>query len=194
MTKPITTAAKMREAALKHIKGATLIVAPENVSQRVGAESIRNQLALAVEAIPVAEPYEDCSEYLKEGETPAQRLASNHKEILTLMKLLEKEKRHSEVWVKAARDAESRLARQGDEIEALIKSAEPDVQVKELEWRHGDECLRADSPFGRYEISDGGGSIAIVRLKGAIIARVVWTNAKAAAQADFERRIRECLK
>ena len=49
----------------------------------------------------------DCSPFIKDHETPAQRLESNHKEALTLMGLLAEEKRHTEAWVKAARDAEA---------------------------------------------------------------------------------------
>lgn len=63
--------------------------------------------------------HEGCAEYLKEGETPAERLASNHREILALMNLFEPERRHAEAWVKAAREAEAKLAQQGDQIAAL---------------------------------------------------------------------------
>ena len=46
----------------------------------------------------------DCGEYLKEGETPAERIDREIKDCLSMMKMLEKEKRKSEALA-AERDA-----------------------------------------------------------------------------------------
>jgi hypothetical protein len=55
----------------------------------------------------LVERLRECAEYLKPGETPAQRMARDHKDILALMKLLQREKERVETLKTALHDAVS---------------------------------------------------------------------------------------
>ena len=55
-----------------------------------------------------------CAIYLKDGETPAQRIHRDHCDALALMSLLAQEKRKSEALLEALKHAEAALADIGD--------------------------------------------------------------------------------
>ena len=106
-------------------------------SERHSIETLERRNAEVLARAKAAEAkLTDCDPYLKDHEAPAQRLESNHKETLSLMKLLEQEKRHSEVWVKAARVAEAKLAKAYEEqvrLEAKLAKAEDGLRECEQE-------------------------------------------------------------
>lgn len=98
---------------------------------------------------------DDCDPYLKDHETPAQRLESNHKEALSLLKLLEQEKRHSEAWVKAARVAEAKLAKAVDALDAMRRQFLPYSSEDTERWREEHEaCELADATLAELKGTD----------------------------------------
>lgn len=75
---------------------------------------------------------------------------------------------------------------------------EKELKIKQLEWKEyenlrGRKSYFAKTPFSPYEVADGGGHFTMfspdkrLKFKSA-------EAAKAAAQSDFERRIKECLE
>ena len=71
------------------------------------------------------------------------------------------------------------------------------LKIKQLEWveyesLRGRKSYFAETPFTPYEVSDGGGYYVMFS-PGKRLKFKSADEAKAAAQADFERRVRECL-
>lgn len=78
-----------------------------------------------------------------------------------------------------------------------------DVKIKALEWEEKDGCSEAKCAFGRYEICPHynyvelliGSVVSSIRLtRIALELDATLIDLKAAAQADFESRVRECLE
>ena len=70
-------------------------------------------------------------------------------------------------------------------------------KIKQLEWveyenRLGRKSYFAKTPFTPFEVADAGGHY-IMYSPGKRLRFASADDAKAAAQADFERRVRECL-
>ena len=81
---------------------------------------------------------------------------------------------------------------------ALLDLAQSSPKIKQLEWKEyenlrGRRSYFAKTPFSPYEVADGGDHYTMFspdkRLRFASA-----DEAKAAAQADFEKRVRECLE
>ena len=81
-------------------------------------------------------------------------------------------------------------------LEKYIEQSSP--KIKQLEWKKyenflGRKSYFAKTPFWPYEVADGGDHYTMFspdkRLRFALA-----DEAKAAAQADFEKRIKECLE
>ena len=83
-----------------------------------------------------------------------------------------------------------------EELVDLINSHCP--KIKQLEWRYDEKFFiwEANSVFGKYSFVDN--SLIVNKklfFRGREIAIVlIIDEAKAAAQADFEKRIKECLE
>ena len=85
-------------------------------------------------------------------------------------------------------------------IEKLLEKyiEQSSTKIKQLEWKEyenlrGRKSYFAKTPFSPYEVADGGDHYTMFspnkRLRFASVEA-----AKAAAQADFEKRIKECLE
>ena len=71
------------------------------------------------------------------------------------------------------------------------------LKIKQLEWveyesLRGRKSYFAETPFTPYEVSDGGGYYVMFS-PGKRLKFKSADEAKSAAQADFEARIKECL-
>lgn len=80
----------------------------------------------------------------------------------------------------------------------LLDLAQSSPKIRQLEWKEyenlrGRKSYFAKTPFSPYEVADGGDHYTMFspdkRLRFASA-----DEAKAAAQADFEKRIKECLE
>jgi len=78
------------------------------------------------------------------------------------------------------------------------KEMKKELKIKQLEWKEhenlrGRKSYFAKTPFSPYEVADGGDHYTMFspdkRLRFASA-----EEAKAAAQADFEKRIKECFE
>ena len=78
-----------------------------------------------------------------------------------------------------------------------FQEGQSNLIVKQLKWAEGFFALLSDTPFGIYQILRPAGthSAHIIYLNDKPILIVSDLNeAKSAAQADFEKRIKECLE
>lgn len=66
--------------------------------------------ALRAEVKKLTEERDECNIYLKEGETPRQRMDRDHADVLSLMELLAREKLHTKNANDRADAAEAKLA------------------------------------------------------------------------------------
>ena len=81
-------------------------------------------------------------------------------------------------------------------VRSAFEEGKSNLIVKQLEWAEGFFALLSDTPFGIYQILKPAGthSAHIIYLNDKPILIVSDLNeAKSAAQADFEKRIKECL-
>lgn len=83
-------------------------------------------------------------------------------------------------------------------VNIAFKEGQSNPKIKQLEWEEyenlrGRKSYFAKTPFWPYEVADGGDHYTMFspdkRLRFASA-----DEAKAAAQADFEKRIKECLE
>ena len=79
-----------------------------------------------------------------------------------------------------------------------FKEGQSSPKIKQLEWveyenRHGRKSYLSKTPFSSYDVADGGDHFTMFspnkRLRFASA-----DEAKSAAQADFEKRVMECLE
>ena len=82
-------------------------------------------------------------------------------------------------------------------IEIAFQEGQSSPKIKKLEWKEyenfrGRKSYFAKTPFWPYEVADGGDHYTMFspdkRLRFASV-----DEAKTAAQADFEKRVKECL-
>lgn len=81
-------------------------------------------------------------------------------------------------------------------VRSAFEEGQSSPKIKRLEWEKGDgEYWEAITPIGTYSITfDFGVYVALYDMDNAVDGE--WRSlakAKAAAQADFERRVMECL-
>jgi len=83
-------------------------------------------------------------------------------------------------------------------VNIAFQEGQSSPKIKQLEWKEyenlrGRRSYFAKTPFSPYEVADGGDHYTMFspdkRLRFASA-----DEAKAAAQADFEKRVRECLE
>ena len=103
-------------------------------------------------------------------------------------------------------DIKSNYYYQHDDVVKAIEQAQKEAfkdgqsshKIKQLEWVgyenfHGRKSYLSKTPFSSYDVADGGDHFTMFspnkRLRFASA-----DEAKAAAQADFEKRIKECLE
>lgn len=85
-----------------------------------------------------------------------------------------------------------------DTGETLWKEGQSSTKIKQLEWKEyenyrGRKSYFAKTPFSPYEVAEGGDHYIMFSPDKRL--RFTSANeAKAAAQADFEKRIKECLE
>jgi hypothetical protein len=82
-------------------------------------------------------------------------------------------------------------------VNIAFKEGQSNPKIKQLEWveyenRLGRKSYFAKTPFTPFEVADAGGHY-IMYSPGKRLRFASADDAKAAAQADFERRVRECL-
>lgn len=80
-------------------------------------------------------------------------------------------------------------------FEMYVKQSSP--KIKQLEWNFYGLYYLAQTPFGRYtfEENEKNENVCDLRFGNLLLRNNIPVNeAKAAAQADFEKRIKECLE
>lgn len=82
-------------------------------------------------------------------------------------------------------------------LNIAFKEGQSSPKIKQLEWveyesLRGRKSYFAETPFTPYEVSDGGGYYVMFS-PGKRLKFKSADEAKSAAQANFERRVRECL-
>mgnify|MGYP000958994389 CR=1 FL=1 len=80
-----------------------------------------------------------------------------------------------------------------EELIDLINSHSP--KIKQLEWEEYRDCLVSTTPFYNVSIKEVCGIYELATAYSAFIKSYnSLEEAKAAAQADFEKRVKECLE
>lgn len=103
----------MSEVDVSELAAQLVMTSNHGVRAKAAAELLRLSM-VEVHRAALQATLNACAIYLKDGETPAQRIHRDHCDALALMSLLAQEKRKSEALLEALKHAEAALADIGD--------------------------------------------------------------------------------